>query len=101
MSMKILVADDDPIFQMLLTQMLTQWGYQVLVAADGEQAWKQVQSHGGPRLAIIDWVMPGIDGLEVCRRVRAELTNNYVYILLMTSKNKRSDLLTVMEPDAD
>src|SRR5216684_160033 len=99
--MKILVADDDPIFQMLMTQMLTEWGYDVLVAADGNEAWKQVRSQGGPRLAIVDWVMPGLDGLEVCRRVRAERKNDYVYILLMTAKNKSSDLLTVMEAGAD
>jgi PAS domain S-box-containing protein len=99
--MKILVADDDPIFQMLLTQMLTEWGYDVLVAIDGNEAWKQVRSQGGPRLAIVDWVMPGLDGLEVCRKVRAERKNDYVYILLMTAKNKSSDLLTVMEAGAD
>jgi two-component system NtrC family sensor kinase len=100
-TMKILVADDDPVFQMLLTQMLTEWGYDVLVATDGNEAWKQVRSQGGPRLAIVDWVMPGLDGLEVCRRVRAERKNDYVYILLMTAKNKSSDLLTVMEAGAD
>jgi two-component system NtrC family sensor kinase len=99
--MKILVADDDPVFQMLLTQMLTEWGYDVLVAIDGNEAWKQVRSQGGPRLAIVDWVMPGLDGLEVCRKVRAERKNDYVYILLMTAKNKSSDLLTVMEAGAD
>jgi len=99
--MKILVADDDPVFQMLLTQMLTEWGYDVLVAIDGNEAWKQVRSKGGPRLAIVDWVMPGLDGLEVCRKVRAERKNDYVYILLMTAKNKSSDLLTVMEAGAD
>jgi len=99
--MKILVADDDPVFQMLLTQMLTEWGYDVLVAIDGNEAWKQVRSQGGPRLAIVDWVMPGLDGLEVCRKVRAERKNDYVYILLMTAKNKSSDLHTVMEAGAD
>lgn len=99
--MKILVADDDPVFQMLLTHMLTEWGYDVVVATDGNEAWKQVRSQGGPRLAIVDWVMPGLDGLEVCRRVRAERKNDYVYILLMTAKNKSSDLLTVMEAGAD
>lgn len=99
--MQILVADDDPVFQMLLTQMLGEWGYDVLVATDGNEAWEQVRSQGGPRLAIVDWVMPGLDGLEVCRRVRAERKNDYVYILLMTAKNKTSDLLTVMEAGAD
>ncbi|HXI41019.1 MAG TPA: response regulator, partial [Bryobacteraceae bacterium] len=73
--MKILVADDDPIFQMLLTQMLTKWGYDVLVATDGNEAWKHIRSQAGPRLAIVDWVMPGLDGLELCRRVRVERKN--------------------------
>jgi len=99
--MKILVADDDPIFQMLLTHMLSEWGYDVLMATDGNEAWRQVRSQGGPRLAIVDWVMPGLDGLEVCRRVRAERKHDYVYILLMTAKNESSDLLTVMEAGAD
>jgi len=99
--MKILVADDDLVFQMLLPQMLTPWGYEVVLATNGNEAWKQVRSHGGPRLAILDWIMPGLDGLEVCRRVRAERKNDYVYILLMTANKKSGDLLTVMEAGAD
>ena len=69
--MRILVAEDNLVFQWGLRSMLTQWGYDVVVVSDGEEAWQQLQDDEGPRLAILDWLMPGMDGIEVCRRVRA------------------------------
>jgi PAS domain S-box-containing protein len=97
--MDVLVADDDPVFQRLLAGLLKSWGHTVTVATDGEEASARLQSDDGPRLAIIDWVMPVVDGLEVCRRIRSAPKSHYVYILLMTAT--KDSLLTVMEAGAD
>ena len=69
--------------------------------SDGEAAWRQLNSRGGPLLAILDWVMPGADGLEVCRRVRSGDLPHYVYLILLTSKSDSTDLVTGLEAGAD
>src|ERR1035438_4736204 len=84
--MRILVAEDNLVFQTVLQSMLTQWGYDVVVASDGEEAWCRLQHEQGPRLAILDWVMPGLEGIEVCRRVRASNRLRYTYILILPPK---------------
>ena len=99
--MRILIADDNLVFQTVLRVMLSQWGYEVVVANDGDEAWRLLQSPTGPRLAILDWVMPGLDGLEVCRRVRAGNPSPYIYILMLTAKTSSEDLVTAMEAGAD
>jgi DNA-binding response OmpR family regulator len=99
--MRILVADDNSVFQAVLQSMLTQWGYDVVVASDGEEAWWRLQQEEGPRLAILDWVMPGLDGIEVCRRVRANNRLRYTYILILTAKTGSEDLVTAMDAGAD
>jgi DNA-binding response OmpR family regulator len=81
--------------------MLTQWGYDVIVASDGEEAWRLLQDEEGPRLAILDWLMPGLDGIEVCRRIRSRNDFDYTYILILTAKTASEDLLTAMEAGAD
>ena len=67
--MKILVAEDDLTSRTLLKTILTSWGFEVSAVADGEEAWQVLSGASAPRLAILDWMMPGLDGLEVCRRV--------------------------------
>jgi DNA-binding response OmpR family regulator len=99
--MRILVAEDNLVFQWGLRSMLTQWGYDVVVVSDGEEAWRQLQDEEGPRLAILDWLMPGLDGIEVCRRVRATNRTSYTYILILTAKTDSQDLVTAMEAGAD
>jgi two-component system, cell cycle response regulator len=99
--MRILVAEDNLVFQWGLKAMLTQWGYDVVVASDGEEAWRLLQNEEGPRLAILDWMMPGLDGIEVCRRVRASKHLSYTYILILTAKTESEDLVTAMEAGAD
>ena len=99
--MRILVAEDNLVFQTVLQSMLTQWGYDVVVASDGEEAWCRLQHEQGPRLAILDWVMPGLEGIEVCRRVRASNRLRYTYILILTAKTGSEDLVTAMEAGAD
>jgi diguanylate cyclase (GGDEF)-like protein len=99
--MKILAAEDNPIFQSVLRSMLTKWGYEVMIGRDGEEALAILQSNETPRLAILDWMMPGIDGVEVCRRVRAAGKEPYVYILLLTARTDSQDLVEAMEAGAD
>ena len=99
--MRILVADDNPVFQDVLRTMLTSWGYEVVVACDGDQAWSLLQADDGPRLAILDWMMPGMDGVEVCRRVRVGGRLSYVYILILTAKAQSEDLRVAMDAGAD
>jgi diguanylate cyclase (GGDEF)-like protein len=99
--MKILAAEDNPIFQSVLRSMLTKWGYDVVMGRDGEEALAILQSNETPRLAILDWMMPGIDGVEVCRRVRAAGKEPYIYILLLTARTDSQDLVEALEAGAD
>ena len=99
--MKVLVADDDPTYRMLLQVTIRKWGYTAVAAADGEEAWQQLCAPDGPRLAVLDWIMPSVDGLEVCRRARSAKLSNYVYIILLTARSNTTDLLAGLEAGAD
>src|SRR5258707_14944507 len=99
--MRILVADDNPVFQNVLTTMLTSWGYEVVVACDGDEAWSLLQAEGSPRLVILDWMMPGMDGIEVCRRARAHSRLSRAYILILTAKAQGEDIREAMDAGAD
>jgi two-component system cell cycle response regulator len=101
--MRILIADDSIVSRHLLDATLRKWGYEVAVACDGLEAWNYLQAEDAPKLAILDWVMPGLTGPEVCRRVRelAQDKDAYTYILLLTSKGLREDLIEGMESGAD
>jgi two-component system, cell cycle response regulator len=99
--MKILAAEDNPVFQAMLGSLLRKWGYEVVIARDGAEAWAILQSDDAPRLAILDWMMPGVDGPELCRRVRAAAREPYIYILLLTARTQSGDLVEGMEAGAD
>jgi PAS domain S-box-containing protein len=99
--MKLLVAEDDRMFQALLRGILVTWGYEPIIVGDGEEAWRQLSSETGPRIAILDWAMPRADGLEVCRRVRSGNLPHYVYIILLTGKTGANDLVAGLEAGAD
>jgi two-component system cell cycle response regulator len=99
--LRILVAEDNPIFQSVLRSMLTKWGYDALVVHNGLEAWQVVQGPDAPRLAILDWMMPGMDGVEVCRHVRAEVREPYIYLLLLTARTAAQDLVEGMDAGAD
>lgn len=99
--MKILIAEDDPVSRRLLQALLVKWGYEVTVASDGAEAWELLQQEGGPRLAIIDWMMPKMDGAEVCRKVRATEGGAYVYLLLLTAKTQKEDIVRGIGAGAD
>ena len=99
--MRILVADDSIVSRHVLDSTLRKWGYEVVLASDGEEAWQILQRADAPRLVILDWMMPGMTGLEVCRLVRARAPEPYIYMLLLTSKSHREDLIEGMEAGAD
>jgi diguanylate cyclase (GGDEF)-like protein len=99
--MKILIADDDPVSSRLLDRLLVKWGYEVIAAHDGSEAWEVLQAENAPRVALLDWIMPGIDGLEICRRVRARSSQPYVYIMLLTANDKVGNLVEGLESGAD
>lgn len=99
--MKILVAEDDPVGRSALTALLTKWGYEVMETSDGTAAWQVLQSPDTPRLAIIDWMMPGMDGVQLCRAVRRLAPEPYVYILLLTAKNRQEDIILGLDAGAD
>ena len=99
--MKILVADDDPINRRLLEIFLLKWDYQVVFASNGEEAWKILQQNDSPKLAILDWMMPGMDGVQICRELRKQSERAYVYVLLLTANAQKSEVLTGLDAGAD
>jgi two-component system, cell cycle response regulator len=98
---QILVADDSPIFRDMLKKMLLEWGYDVIVVEDGQQAWDLLQRENGPRLALLDWMMPGMEGAEICRQVRSGVRDRYVYIMLLSARAELEDVVKGMESGAD
>jgi two-component system, cell cycle response regulator len=98
---KVLAAEDNPVFQTLLSNMLTRWGYQPVIARDGNEAWEALQQPDGPQLAVLDWMMPGLNGVDICRGVRAAAREPYVYIVLLTARADAQDLVEGMEAGAD
>jgi predicted signal transduction protein with EAL and GGDEF domain len=98
---KILVADDDALTRRLLEKTLEQAGYEVVVADNGRKALEFLSSTDGPRLALLDWLMPGLNGVEVCREIRRRTEYPYTYIILLTSKASKVDVVTGLEAGAD
>jgi len=99
--MKLLIADDDPVFRTLLSGAAERWGYEPVLATDGDDALRLLSDPDGPRLALLDWVMPGVDGLEICRRLRAPAFPRYVYVVLLTARTASADLVAGLEAGAD
>ena len=99
--MKILVAEDDLTSRALLKTILTSWDFEVSVVADGEEAWHVLSGGDAPRLAILDWMMPGLDGLEVCRKVRAMGSPHPPYLVLLTARGSKEDIVAGLEAGAD
>ncbi len=100
-SMRLLIAEDDPVSRRLLEARLGRWGYDVEAAADGVEAWRRLQEQDAPRLAILDWMMPGLTGPEVCRKLRKLASEPYTYILLLTARRQKEDLVAGLDAGAD
>jgi two-component system cell cycle response regulator len=98
---KILLAEDDLISRRLVEQVLESAGYEVLCVSEGDTAAAVLCSDDGPRLALIDWMMPGMDGLTVCREVRRKREDPYVYMILLTVKENKEDVIAGLEAGAD
>jgi len=98
---KILIADDDQVSRRLLEVHLDKWGYQVVTARDGDEAWRLLQDPDPPRLAILNWMMPGLEGTELCRRVRGQGEEPYIYIILLTALSGEENLCAGMDAGAD
>jgi DNA-binding response OmpR family regulator len=85
----------------VLESRLESWGYRVITAEDGTQAWELLQQPNSLELLILDWMMPGIDGIELCRRIREKQHGRYQYILLLSGKDQKQDVVDGLEAGAD
>ena len=99
--MKILIAEDDPVSSYVLETTLSKWGYEVVVTHDGEEALSGLLAEDAPQLAILDWMMPNLDGLEVCRRLREREGKQSTYVILLTAKTEKKDVVAGLEVGAD
>jgi two-component system, cell cycle response regulator len=101
--MKVLIAEDDPINNRLLKTLLFRWGFDVVTADDGVQACRILDQEDGPQIAVLDWVMPELDGLEVCRRLREREKggDRYTYVIMLTGRSDREDIITGIDAGAD
>jgi two-component system NtrC family sensor kinase len=98
---KILIAEDDLASRRLLESLLTKWEYEVTSCVDGDQAWELLDRDDAPSLVILDWMMPGLDGIEVCRRVRAAQSSHLTYIIMLTAIDTRDDVIEALSMGAD
>src|SRR6267143_6581434 len=99
--MKILIAEDDSVSRRILEATLVKWGYEVSVTLNGKQAWDVLQRKDAPSLAILDVMMPGIDGLEICRRVRQSGRALPPYIILLTAMNSKEEVVKGIQAGAN
>ena len=98
---QVLIADDDPMFRRILQARLQAWGYEVLAVENGSQAWDLLQAQVTPDLLILDRMMPGVDGIELCRRIRSRQTDRYQYILLISGKDEKREIVEGLDAGAD
>lgn len=99
--MKILIIDDSEMTRMILEGRLSQWGYEIISAKDGYEAWNILQKKGRPRIILLDWMMPNMNGIELCKKIRQHIKEPYIYIILLTAKKSKQDLIEAMDAGAD
>lgn len=99
--MRILIAEDEPVQLRLLQSLLTKWGHEVIVATDGQEAWSALTADNSPNLAILDWIMPGMNGIRITRDLRGLPNRPYTYILMLTARDHKKDLVEALEAGAD
>jgi DNA-binding response OmpR family regulator len=99
--MKILMADDNALERRVLQMTLDRFGYPTVVCKDGEEAWQALEATTSPIIAILDWMMPGLDGVEVCRKVRKSPNSSLAYIVLLTSRDGTQNLVDGLDAGAD
>ena len=96
---RILIAEDDPVSREIISSRLTKWGYEAVLANDGVEAMAILRNNDAPSLAILDWMMPGMDGLEVCRRARE--VEKVIYLILVTARTDKQDVVAGLQAGAD
>jgi putative two-component system response regulator len=99
--MKVLIADDNHFYRCALEATLKEWGYEVTAVADGEAAWDVLRAESAPKIAILDWMMPKLDGVEVCRRLRAMPRHEPTYLIILTSRDGKANAVKALESGAD
>ena len=99
--MKILLVEDDSVTRHVMQAQLRRWGHEVVAVADGPAGLAAMEEADSPRLAILDWMLPGMDGLELCRRIRGLPEKPYVYIVMLTSKNREEEIVAAFQAGAD
>ena len=99
--MKVLIAEDEIVSRRLLESALPRWGYDVVTATDGEEAWTLLQEPDAPTIMVLDWLMPRLEGVEICRRIRAHPLLSSVYIILLTSRAAVEDVVQGLEAGAN
>ena len=99
--MKVLVADDDRMIRNIVKKNLLIWGYSVVEAADGDEAWHILNQPDAPGIMLTDWEMPGLNGMELCRKVSANIETNYVYQIVLTAKTDHQSMVDIMRVGAD
>ncbi len=99
--MRILIAEDDVTSRALLARVLTQWGYEVIATSNGAAAWAELQKDDAPQLAILDWEMPEINGVELCRLVQGQNTTNPPYLILLTAREGKEDIVIGLDAGAN
>ena len=99
--MKVLIAEDNLVSRRMLETFLRKWGYDIVITTNGREAWEVLQEPEAPNLVISDWMMPDMDGLELCRRIREMERAEYINIIILKSKGKKEDVITGLEAGAD
>ncbi|WP_404307517.1 protein kinase domain-containing protein [Neorhodopirellula lusitana] len=99
--MKLLIADDNPVWRKLIEAAVTPWGYDVVVAENGRQALAELQSEDPPRMALLDWQMPDIEGVEICSRIKRDPEHPFTYVILLTSRDDEEDMIAGLDAGAD
>ena len=100
--MEVLLVEDSPVYRKLVGTHLENWGFKLTVAKDGHDAWNLLQRSDCPKLVLLDWVLPGMDGIEICRKIRqAAKGPQYSYIIILTGKDAKKDMLEAMQAGAD
>jgi two-component system cell cycle response regulator len=98
---KVLIAEDEAVSRRLLESSLQRWGYDVVAAGDGQEAARILRGPDAPKLVLLDWMMPGLDGLQLCRELRARNDDAYTYVVLLTSKRSTKDIVEGLQAGAD
>jgi len=99
--MRVLVADDDPVYRSTLQELLTGWNYEVILASDGQEALKIMDGEDPPQLVLLDWEMPEIDGFEVARAICGDNAGHRAYVLMITGRKRKADIMQVLACGAD